>query len=186
MRITVLWEDQRSVRARGFGPHVLLVACLSDELGRGRRKSIERVLNPVPKKGAAKLLKALREDGRRMSRHGPVFAVVDRDKATSALKREQRPKLNCLLAVRTKLEESVSGDYDFVLLVENAETLVSEACRSLGEDVFPKKPNPEERDGVLGRIAWGKRQLRDEVRKSVPSFDRLVLRVGSRLRDHLE
>lgn len=78
MIVTVLWEDQLGSEARGFGPHELLVTCLTEELGMDR-ESLRRCIFSVPKKGVGNIRTELRKNIRRLTRSGPVVAVVDRD-----------------------------------------------------------------------------------------------------------
>jgi hypothetical protein len=77
--------------------------------------------------------------------------------------------------------EDAEGDYELIFLIRNMETLLDAAHDALGESRFGGKPNPDQRDRVLHRIAWGSPQDRQRVRDACPSFDRLVVRVARAL-----
>jgi hypothetical protein len=171
MRITVLWEDQRGVITRGFGPHDLLVSCVADEL-RCARDAIKRHIDSVPKKGNRNVVKALKQDLDKLSR-GPVCAVIDRDKILDLWPAAQRPP-GCLTGISGALHREAQGSYELILLIDNVETLVAACCHALGISEPASKPSPDERDRLLQRVAWGDTSARRAVREAVPSFDRLV------------
>lgn len=177
MIVTVLWEDSRGVETRDFGPHELLLSCVADELevdawDRRLRDGIES----VPKKGNGGVRTALRDKLVMLAKSGPVFAVLDSDRAHELW----RPAVAaCKTTVRTQLQADAPGDYTLVLLVENVESLVDAVLVGRGLPRLPlgKKPNPNERDQIL-RGALGDPALRGRVRKDCASFDRLVRKVG--------
>src|SRR5688572_20489274 len=127
MIITVLWEDQRGVEVKRFGPHELLVACLTDELGYFPK----RLVASHPKKGNGNVRLALSKDFARLAKSGPVLAVLDRDKIRD-LWRAQRPS-DCMTSISQTFRQDVPGNYDLVFLVSNVETLIEVACTALGE-----------------------------------------------------
>ena len=167
-RATVLWEDQRGVTVKGFGPHDLLMACVADELGPGHR----RLADPVPLKGSGNVRKRLKRDVEKLRGHGPVVVVLDRDRVADLC---VTPGADCMKGITSRLQKDAPGDYELVFLVDNTETLVAAACTALGIAAPNQKPTPDERDRYLGRAAWApERGVRDDIRTSCPSFARLV------------
>jgi hypothetical protein len=62
------------------------------------------------------------------------------------------------------------------------DTLVAEVCTLLSRPLPAKKATPNERDEILGKAAWNPaRGIRDDIRKRVPTFNRLVARVIAQL-----
>ncbi|MEX1368630.1 MAG: hypothetical protein AB1Z98_36215, partial [Nannocystaceae bacterium] len=98
MQVTVLWEDQRGMQARGFGPHELLVACLADDLGIDRQQ-LKSFVSSHPKKGVTKVRAALVRDLPRLSTSGPVVAVVDRDKALDLWRGSKASMPTCMSGI---------------------------------------------------------------------------------------
>jgi hypothetical protein len=178
MIVSVLWEDQRSTEQRGFGPHELLVSCVADELRRERKK-VEKLVESHPKKGVGNVRKALQLNCQRLARHGPVLAVVDRDKIRELWKVPGPMPPDCIPGIAQRFREDAPGDYDLVLLVENVETLVDAAASALNRTPASGKPTPGERDRVLATVAWGDPRQRQQVRGRCPSFERLVMRVAA-------
>jgi hypothetical protein len=99
--ITVLWEDQRGVEVRGFGPHDLLVSCLVDDLNSDRRQVAKQV-ESHPKKGNTKVLKEIQRNYEHLRGRGPLFAVVDRDRIQDLWKGSP----NCMSGIRQRFLES--------------------------------------------------------------------------------
>jgi hypothetical protein len=188
--ISVLWEDQRSVVTKGFGPHELLVSCVADELlasgiperFQSARVLVEEYVYSRPMKGANKVLGELQQKFDKLSRSGPVCAVIDRDKVHKLLSGTKRPP-TCFSGIRQEIAKRTrtSGEYELVLLVENVETLLAECCHATGSVMPRSKPSPDERDQILEKLAWGDAKTRSSLRKAVPSFDRLVRWVVDRL-----
>ncbi len=181
MIVTVLWEDQRGVEMRGFGPHDLLIACIADDLGIDRERLRDRV-SSVPKKGVGNVRTALRKDIRRLANSGPVLAVIDRDKVINLWKHGRRPS-DCMSGITARFREDAAGDYDLIFLVRNMETLVEAACQAMRLDTRSRKPTPDQRDRLLGRAASRGEapQVRATIRRDCPSFDRIVTRVARAL-----
>jgi hypothetical protein len=179
MRVTVLWEDSRGVETKGFGPHELLLACVADKIGRERR-DVAALVKSVAKKGVGNVIKALKTDLAKLRSAGPVFAVIDRDKAREIWKPAPLPA-DCMSAIRTRIATDVGGsEYELVFLVQNMESLIH-AC---GEGSLMKpqtlKPNPDQRDRILGRAAWeASPAVRLKLLLTCGSFGRLVDRVGA-------
>lgn len=180
MIVTVLWEDQRSGARQGFGPHELLLACLVDDLEIPRPRLHERVTS-LPKKGRENLRKALEHEFRRFARRGPVLAVIDKDKALDLWKGRARPP-SCMSGMTTRLHEDAPGDYEVVFLDRNVDTLVDASCDATGRPVPATKQSPDARDQLLMHAVWATPSVRQAIRASCPSFDRLVARVGRHLR----
>lgn len=166
--ITIIWEDQRGVESKSFGPHELLLACVADATGR-ERWEIGKAVNSVPKKGNGNVVKALERDLEKLAR--PVCAVLDRDKA----KRLLDAPADCFAALCAALygKAPAAGDYKIVFLVENVETLLAVVCEALERPAPDNKPSPDDRDRLLQRAASNPTVCR-AVRQKMPSFDRLV------------
>ena len=78
----------------------------------------------------------------------------------------------------------VAGTHDLILLEENLETLIGSVSAALGSSAVEKlEPGP--RDEYLSVPTWGARTLRSEIRKTCPSFDRIVRRVAEPVRTSL-
>jgi hypothetical protein len=177
MKITVLWEDSRHGVSKGFGPHELLLSCLVDELDIDRDHLKPRV-DSQPKNGNASLRKALQKDLRRISKSGPVVAVLDKDKIHD-LWPPSPPRPDCISGITARFRQDAQGDYDLVL-IENIEALIEAACDVIGHDVPPK--GHDARDRLLARVAWETPQTRHAIRDRCPSFARIVTRVARHLR----
>lgn len=179
MIVTVLWEDQRGVESRGFGPHELLLTCLSDEL-RIDRAGLKQSVASHPHKGNTSLRKALQSNIGRLRKSGPVLAVVDSDQLHD-LWPPKPPPPTCISGRVARFRQDAAGDYELVLLVKNMETLIEAACKATHQRVAKGKPKPDERDALLARAVWGTTDVRQAIRAGCPSFDRLVTRVARHL-----
>jgi hypothetical protein len=177
--VWLLWEDQSGSAPKGFGPHSLLLNCLSDDLGEERWK-LEASVRSSARKGNNKLLNSLKQDLERLRDDGFVVAVFDRDKA-HLLRGKAHETARCRSALLATIKSEAPGDYQVILLEDNAETLVQACLLALGESAPEKKPTRDERDGYLRAVA-GRPDLRTKVRNEIPSFDRLVLKVGELVR----
>jgi hypothetical protein len=141
----------------------------------------------VPKKGNGNLVRrALASDLDHLTKTGPVFAVLDRDKVEELWRQHERPA-NCMAALRQRIVQEAPGSYDLVFLVENVESLV-DACRvSLNLPSGKRKPTPEERDTILERAVWNADpSQRGRILAECPSFKRLVGRVAEQMKGLLE
>lgn len=177
MIVTILWEDQRGVTTKGYGPTALLVACLADTLGL-ERKEIDNKLSGVPKKGAGNVNKTICNDGARILDAGPLLAVIDRDKVFDHL-RQPKPATNCMQPVRQAILDQAQGLVcEIVFLIDNMESLLSTCCLALGKEALGSKPTPDERDSILSQVAWSTPKVRNQVKNGCPSFARLVDRVA--------
>jgi hypothetical protein len=173
--VTVLWEDQRGGLVKGFGPDDLLRACVSDVLGPLPAAAIKS----APKKGIGNLLRDLKKDVSRLTNSGPVFVVIDRDRIKDHLPSCQS---DCMQALRAAIRDGISGSYDIVFLIDNLENLVSACSLALGLGPLKHKPNPDARDRIFSKVAWGSQDHRESVKKLCPSFERLVTRVTQTLK----
>jgi hypothetical protein len=180
MFVTVLWEDQRATMSKGFGPHELLLSCLEDD-SVGTREVLKNAVIPLPKKGNGNVLKELRSNGARLVGLGPLVAVFDRDQA-HALWGKTPAVPDCMSGIKERLAKDAPGPYEVIFLIENTESLLHAVVEALRELSQASKPNPDQRDRLLGRAAWGSPEQRTEIRRLCPSFDRLVLRVAQVLR----
>lgn len=181
MIITILWEDQRGVTTKGYGPTTLLVACLADTL-KWERKEIETKLSGVPLKGAGNVIKTLCKDGAKIRDSGPLVAVIDRDKVFDHL-RQPKPATNCMQLVRKSIITQAQGlACEIVFLIDNMESLLSACCNALGKDFPGSKPTPDDRDSLLSQVAWSTPDIRDQVAASCPSFARLVRCIAEKLK----
>jgi hypothetical protein len=179
MRIVVLWEDQRAP-GWDFGPDLLLKSCISDDRSEGRYADWWKWIQPMPKKGKENLWKALQADLHDLTSAGSVVAVLDRDKAHELARLKTKP------ACRRQLLESLGWNqeskYQLVLLEDNLETLFRACCRALGLDGALGKPNPNRRDEIFHKVAFRlSSDFRAQVRKDVPSFDRLVKKIHEKI-----
>lgn len=178
MIVTVLWEDQRGVSSKGFGPHELLLSAVAKELNTERHK-IARAVAPVPKKGNGNVLQALKHDLSRLTNSGPVVAVFDWDKLRDLFKKPGTPAPECKrgLADLIRAEAAIpqGATAELVFLIENVESLTSLLCNNTNSNA--KKPTPDERDRILLKAAW-EPALCQKVRVECASFDRLVKHVA--------
>lgn len=180
MKVTILWEDQRSRAIKGFEAGKLLEACLCDrrELPVGTRLAIEH----LPKKGNGAVIAAMKREFGRLGKLGPVLAVLDRDRIHGLWAKD--PPTNCILGVRTRIvQDCDDGGWresrDIVLLVDNMESLVDACLQARQRGKLHEKPNPDERDRWIGAVVWGDPPTRKRVLELCPSFARLVDRVDA-------
>jgi hypothetical protein len=180
MSVTVLWEDQRGGLLKGFGPHELLVSCVSERLELDRWH-VGRLITSVPKKGKEKVLAALREDLRALGDARRVCAVFDKDRAHEMFPPGRRPT-PCNQGLTEAVRSSAAGDYKLVFLVRNVESLLDAAATRLGEKPAGK-PDPDQRDRLLNRAAHGglTREGRVALAAEVAGFARLVDWAASRI-----
>lgn len=169
--ITVLWEDQRAAQASAFGPHVLLLACVSDDTGKDRWGLRDSVI-AVPKKGNANVLVELRRSTRPQ-----VLAVLDWDRAPELAGVQGTP---CFSSVRESLaaKHEPTDRRRVVFLRNNVESLLLHASKVLNVPPPTSKPSPNQRDVLLAKLAHhGDSKRRADLRSAIPSFDYLVTRV---------
>lgn len=185
MIIWILWEDQRDSAGKSFGPHDLLISCLCDDQeGKFSRWFLNQRVRPNPRKGDGKVLQVLKTQLLRLEDEGAVCAVFDRDKAHRMWGQEKQPA-RCRTALLQKIRNDAPGAYEVVFLEQNVETLLQACAQVLGVTPPEDKLKPKERDQMLQRVAYESREIRMQVRKEVPSFDRLVRKVSNLTRQLL-
>jgi hypothetical protein len=69
-------------------------------------------------------------------------------------------------------------DIEIILLRENIETLVDVCCDVLKQERPRTKPKPSERDSILNKAARATPDVLNQIQSRVPSFHRLVTKVG--------
>ncbi len=170
-RIAVLYEDQLATsKPRSFGPHVLVLACVADQLQRPR-DHLERYVDAHPCKGIGRLL-ALCRAPILADRHERVIAVCDDDRVREHLK---LPATACKTAVRDTIATGLGTQLHTVLLVRNLETVLDAVMHVLGLEPATDKPSPLRRDGILLRLAYnGTPDQRRDLLRRVPSLGYLV------------
>lgn len=180
MIITVLWEDQRGVPAKGFGPHELLVACVAEKLGLDR-SAVKHQVNSVPKKGNGNVVVELRKNLTKLRKLGQVVVVLDHDRLAELLRRKTGGALPaCMSGQSERLRQIAPGDYEVKFLIQNVETLTEAAVKALRREALKGKPTPDERDRLLGEAARPRHvEVRRRITSDVPSFARLVNKVAA-------
>jgi hypothetical protein len=172
MIVTVLWEDSHGVGVKGFGPHELLVTYVAKELG-WDRPAVSRIVRSLARNGVGNVRRALKNDLSKLTRSGPVVAVIDVDKAHKLWSPGVVPA-SCKSAMNKRIHQEVEGDFDLVFLEQNMESLLN-ACDPAGLARLGRKPTPFERDQILGRAASGNPATpMNSVLEGCPSFARLV------------
>jgi hypothetical protein len=167
----IFYEDARS-DIKQFGLHELVVACVSDLWGSVFWDSRGR-FHAIPMKGDSNLLAACERDVPNMP-HRLIFAVFDADKLHRLLYQSGRPSNDELLAeLRRRCPDP---RLHLFLLEDNTETVVNAAAACLGE--APPAKNLLLRDSILNRAANAPPQVRERVRKAVPSFNSCVERIA--------
>jgi hypothetical protein len=175
--ITVLYEDQLAAQPNNYGPHMLMLSCVADRLGRdpwGLRQHVRA----IPKKGDSKLRDALREEGALLARCGPLLVMFDADRVRACY---GLPSQACKRSVLDKINEQATGKPILVLLERNMEDVVTACCQALLQPSPQHQPTPSERDAILHKTVAAGKDARDRVLQSVPSFERLVRAVHDRL-----
>lgn len=182
MKVTVLWEDQLGERPKNFGPQNLLIACVRDRFPNVR----EQQVHSHPCKGNGNVLRELKMNLEKLSNHGPVIAVFDRDKAhelcslpASTCRTETARGLRKLAQGDRKLAQ---GEYDLVFLEQNMESLLDAVSKVLGRPIPEQKLRPWERDGLLNHAVWNAgSDDRAKIQIECSSFGRLVRTVTKHL-----
>ena len=187
-RLTILYEDKAEGPVKNYGPHSLLIQAVCDSLGKNAWELKDKI-TPIPLNGSGNVRKECkRESGRFLGGDGLVFAVYDSDRigqlvglGQAACKQQLKAALRGECAWREKLE--------VVFLERNIETLLEAVCEcdpsipeGLRKEATTGKPRPLERDAILNRAASANpaaREVRDSVRRRVPSFDYLVRKVAA-------
>ncbi len=186
-KVTILYEDRLAPASTGtqFGPHLLLVECVLDDLREAGHDVPDRYtvarhhLLANPKNGNANVKREFLSNGALLTRDGSTLvAVYDLDRVDRLIedpaararccKREMR---DCL---RGGAHALATGRVYF--LDANTESLLAAACAVLGRG-WTGKPHPAERDNLLQALVAEGPQARATVRQRVPSFDYIVRKV---------
>ena len=177
--ITVLYEDQ-CAQPRNFGLHNLVLASLAPDQPTVPLHNLRHQVVGIPKKGDNKLKRDLEQDLARLCNRGPVVAVFDNDKIRRLLNLDKQA---CKRDVLNALERcfEAGGNAAIVLLEQNAEDLLRASCQVLNREYPGKKPTPPERDRILNQAAGGSSGDLDRIRQAMPSFDRLIRKIGDLL-----
>lgn len=168
--MTVLYEDQIAVQPTSYGPHMLVLACVADRVGGDPWALRARVVG-IAKKGDSKLRAALRDDGGRLAKTGPLVALFDDDRVRTCF---GVPKGSCKRVVLDMIAKEASGRPTIVLLERNMEDVIAACAQALGQPAPSGKPRPAERDAILLRAAAAEVSVRASIVRAVPSFERLV------------
>lgn len=179
--ITVLYEDQCS-QPKNFGLHNLVLASLAADQPTVPPNNLRHKVVGIPKKGDNKLKRVLEQELARLCNRGPVVAVFDNDKIRRLMNLDKQA---CKREVLTALERcfQAGGNAAIVLLEQNAEDLLRASCQVLNRKYPDEKPTPPERDRILNQAAGKSSGDLDRIRKAMPSFDRLIRKIGDLLRN---
>jgi len=181
-QVTILYEDQlnKSTRPDEFGPHLLLIACVWDEIDGAYHELAKAMKDCRPMKGSSKLLSTCKEDIEDIIGDGRnAVAVFDRDRATELLNLHRESTDEEI--IRSIMEAcGVPGRLHVLLLGENIESLLRAAgkCdRSISqgriEEALRKRLNA--RDLVFRAVSkQDKRDIRNCIQEEVPSFREIV------------
>jgi hypothetical protein len=168
MRALILYEDQLSGPVpKNFGPHLLVLACVSDRTGRDLFELSKRI-DAYPCKGRDAVLTQLK-----MRSPNPLLgAELDDDRIREPLRlRADATRELVISTIRARVNDQAAR---VVLLVENMETLISAVCQVTRQTLPPGKPRPDERDEFLKRATFGATEIRNAVLAAMPSFRELV------------
>lgn len=179
-RYRVFYEDKAAAEIKGFGPHLLLCACVADRMGGKTLWDVQRVLDGQPKKGDSKLLEACKRHAER-DVDEVVFGLFDTDKLHILLQISK-----CSVdELRIALEAAITSPKVRPFVLErNLETLVraSAGCLEPPSKVPPKGHN--ERDIILRKAATAGRSVRDCIAQAIPGFAALADAVAHALASH--
>lgn len=171
--IPIFYEDDWG-SVKEFGLHELLVACVADQLGQDWW-SLRGRFDAIPKKGDSKLLAACENDVPDMPDR-TIIAVFDADKLHKLLFGSGRPSND---EIHAALRRRCTDERLHVFLLDrNTETVVDAVADCLKVE-RPRK-NPLLRDQLLLRAARSPTtEVRDCVRRAVPSFEQCVCAIAS-------
>jgi hypothetical protein len=185
--VTVLYEDARDQKTKGFGLHELVVQCVCDALGRASW-DLGKLLLGQPKNGANKLrAECQRNMDKLAAKGGWVFAVYDADRI--------RERIGLTVdACRQSVVDTLKGGcasadhLDVVLLESNLESVLHAlklVAPTLGAEETWRRAiegkKHDERDRLFtaaARPAPLMRPVREALLAQQPSFARLVARIA--------
>lgn len=189
IRVTVLYEDARDQRTKGFGLHELVVQCVSETLGQSHWV-VGKLIEDIPKGGANKLRAECQRNMDRLAAKGVrVFAVYDtdhvRDNFALAADACRRTIVDTLKEGCTRAEQ-----LDVILLERNLESVLH-ALRAIApslatDDTWARALNkaPDARDMIFKAAAKPSpplRPIRDALLAQHASFARLIRRIARAL-----
>lgn len=187
-RVTVLYEDCLTPHSTGtqFGPHLLLVECILDDLRAEGHDPPDRFtvarhhVLANPKNGHANVKREFLQNGALLTRDGSsLVAVYDLDKVDRLIDDVAIKSRRCKRAMRECLRggpEAPTAGWVYFLNA-NTETLLDAARRILGRP-SAGKPRPAERDSILQALIAQGPEARAALRERVPSFDYIVRKVA--------
>jgi hypothetical protein len=169
--VTVLYEDKHAQGEKNYGPHMLVLACVTDQVG-GDRHALRTRVWSIALGGDGNVKRKLRDDGAELAAVGPLIALFDHDKIR---KPYGLPRAACKRDVLQAIGAEAKGAPIVVLLEQNMEDLVDACCAAMNQAKPAAKPRPIERDSILQKAAAdGQRAARDTILAAMPSFRRLV------------
>jgi hypothetical protein len=167
--VTVLYEDKHAQGEKDYGPHMLALACVADQVGENRYALRTRV-RAIASGGDGNVKAKLRDDGAELAASGPLVAMFDNDKIW---KPYGMSRAACKRDVLQAIGAEAKGSPIVVLLEQNMEDLVDACCAAMNQPKPAAKPR--ERDSILQKAAAdGHRTARDTMLAAMPSFKRLV------------
>lgn len=181
-QVTILYEDQlnKSTRPEEFGPHLLLIACVWDEIDGKHHELAKAMKDCRPMKGSSKLLGTCKKDIEDITRDGRnALAVFDRDRAAHLLHLPRESSDEDIIS--SIMEACGLPERLYVLLLEeNIESLIraaGECDRSISREKIAKAlcKKMNERDLVFRAVfKQDKRDIRNCILEEVPSFREIV------------
>jgi hypothetical protein len=191
LRVTILYEDSRDLKTKGFGLHALIKQCVCDVLGKSSWDIPDSELDGNPKNGVSKLRDECRRNMRRFAaRSGVAFAVYDDDKIREEI---GLPPIACKRDVVKELKDGCDSPdkLHVVLLQRNTESVLHalrEIATSLATDSdwdeAINRKRTAQRDAIFNAAASPEPSrclIRKNLRAMVPSFDRLIMHVARAL-----
>lgn len=174
----ILYEDERGPQ-REFGLHMLILACVADDLGRDPYE-IKKWFEPRPMNGVNKVLESCRRDVRRIAARGErVFALIDDDHV-----REHVPGMDAradapAVEAAIKASSNAPEQLEVILLHKNTESVVEAAklCDPSLPDTTVRealRKDRVQRDRIFHRVALGAREFRTCIRGKIPAIEKLV------------
>lgn len=183
-QVTILYEDQlnKSTRPREYGPHLLLMACVWDEIDGKHHELVKAMEDCRPMKGSGNLLGTCKNDIKDITGDSRnVIAVFDRDRAAELLKLPRESSDEDI--IRSIMEACGFPERLQVLLLgENTESLIraaGECDQSIRRERIAKalRKKMNERDLIFQAVSkQDKSAIRNCILEEVPSFREIVER----------
>ncbi len=172
---SILYEDEYGAEPKDYGPHKLLLACVSDKIGI-ERHVLSKYIVAIPKKGNGNLKKTLNQDAKRLLNNGPVFVVFDEDCVRDCY---GLTTTACKKKVLEEIQKHSSSEIGIVLLIKNTEDLLQVCLNALKEACLTVKPTPDKRDKIFNKVAAASPDIRAQICSDDTAFHRLVERVAA-------